>query len=573
VSSAVAPVPQTPELAGAPRAAEPASSSWWASDRLRALALILAEAFVAFAACLVLPLLVRRLDVNPMNRIGQVSGLAAIQLRFAVLGILLIAALLIAQHLRAGRFFAVVTRLCCAALAGLASGFVAAGAVVALLGTPWPMFGLNGDTGRLVAWATSILHGHGAPVPIYPPLSLYGLAGLAKLFYGGDAAYAFKGMEILGAAVIGPLAYLAWRMLFRPIWALVIGIVPMMALIDSYKPYDAVVLILLTPVLTAVLQVMRRAPDTAWRTLLVRAALLGVLLGVLFLTYSGWFVWSAGGAVAAALLLFPWRSGRSGRLKALAAAAASVAAFAAVAGWYAVTLLQSAGTPDRNFSFDAYTDPAYFSMWRTDMPGKVTQWPPPGEIGGVSLFTALLFVALGVALWLGIRRSVVVTTVCIFASAWLMRMYFAARMFATDEVQLWIRTDNQLLYCGLLFIGLAVYLVAGRLVAVRAMLPGRPGGAPRPGLPRPGLPRPGLPQRGAAIAGVFAGLLMLTGSMGSSQSDRYMPADVNTYQVFSYVSHTVRMLNGRCPQYAPGGRCSKNGVQNWKSFIWVGPKP
>jgi galactan 5-O-arabinofuranosyltransferase len=66
---------------------------------------------------------------------------------------------------------------------------------------------------------------------------------------------------------------------------------------------------------------------------------------------------------------------------------------------------------------------------------------------------------------------------------------------------------------------------------------------------------------------------MLTGSMGSSQSDRYMPADVNTYQVFSYVSHTVRMLNGRCPQYAPGGRCSKNGVQNWKSFIWVGPKP
>jgi galactan 5-O-arabinofuranosyltransferase len=241
-----------------------------------------------------------------------------------------------------------------------------------------------------------------------------------------------------------------------------------------------------------------------------------------------------------------------------------------VAGWYAVILLGSAGTQDRNFSFDVYTDPAYFSMWRTDMPGVVTQWPPPGEIGGVSVFTALLFVALGVALWLGLSRSVVVATACIFASAWLMRLFFAARMYSTGEVELWIRTDNELLYCGLVFIGLAVYLLAARLVEARAAL-SRPPGGEGSGAGGHGW-RPGLPLRGPAVIGVFAGLLMLAGSMGSSQSDRYMPADVPSYKVFTYVSHTVRMLNGRCPQYAPHGQCSKDGDQNWKSFIYVGPK-
>ena len=578
------PGPDPPQAEEAAGTSHPGQGRWWRRDQDRRVLLIVAEALVALAACLLLPVLVRHLNVNPMNRIGQVSGLAAIQLRFALLGVVLLAVLLLAQRLRGGRFFALAIRLSCAALAGLASGFVAAGAVVSLLGTPWPMFGLNGDTGRLVAWATALMHGHGNPSPIYPPLSLYGLAAIAKIFYAGHAAYAYKGMEILGAAVIGPLAYLAWRMLFRPMWALVIGIVPMMALIDSYKPYDAVVLIVLPPVLAALLRAVRRAPREDWRLLLPKAAGLGLVLAVLFLTYSGWFVWSAGGVAAAVLLLFPWRSGRSGCLRALAAAGTSAAVFLLVAGWYVVILLQNASTPDRNFSFDTYTDPAFFSMWRTDLPGTVTQWPPPAEIGGVSLFTALLFVALGVTLWLGLRRSVVVTTACIFASAWLMRMYFAARMYSTGEVELWIRTDNQLLYCGLLFIGIALYLLAGKLVDARAALArlgvatagshdGPRDDGPRDDGPGDGGPRPGLPLRGAAVVGAFAGLLLLTGSMGSAQSDRYMPADVNTYQVFSYVSHTVRMLNGRCPQYAPAGRCSRNGDQKWKAFVYVGPRP
>ncbi|QMU79340.1 hypothetical protein GXW83_30150 [Streptacidiphilus sp. PB12-B1b] len=513
----------------------------------RAWKLTAAEAAVAFGSCLLLPLLVRHLDVDPMSRLGAVSGLAAIQLRFALLGLVLVAALVAARRLGDGRWFPLATRLSCAALAGLASGFVAAGAVVSLLGTPWPMFGLNGDSGRIVAWATTIMHGHANPEPIYPPLPLYSLALFAKVFHGGNAGYAFKDLEILGAAITGPLAYLCWRMLYSPIWATVVGIVPMMALIDSYKPYSATVLILLLPVLAAFLRAFRRSAEQEWRPLLLTAGGLGLLLALLLLTYSGWFVWSAAGTFAAVLLLFPWRSRvPRARLRSLAFLGATAAVFLAAAGWYVVDLLQASGTADRDYGFDAYTDPAFFSMWRTDMPGQVGQWPPPGEIGGVSVFTALLFVALAVALWLGLRRSVVLATVAVFGSAWLMRMYFASQMYGTGEVQLWIRTDNQLLYCGLVFVTLAVWL------AVR-----RAGSR--------------LPARGPAVIGVFCALIMLVGSMGSSQSDRYMPQKTNTYQILPWVSQTVRMTNGKCPRYAPQGKCSKNGDQSWLKMIYYRP--
>ncbi len=506
-----------------------------------------AEILVAFGSCMLLPLLVRHLDVDPMNRLGAVSGLAAIQLRFALLGLLLVAALVLSKRLYGGRYYPAAVRLCCAALAGLASGFVAAGAVVSLLGTPWPMFGLNGDSGRIVEWATVIMHGHPNPQPIYPPLPLYSLAEYAKYFRGGNAGYAFKDMEIVGTAIIGPVAYLCWRLIFSPVWATVVGIVPMMAVIDSYKPYSAAVLIILLPALAALLRALRRAETQSWWTLSLSGAGLGLLLAVLFLTYSGWFVWSAVGTFAAVLLLFPWRSRvPGGRLKTLGFMAVTTAVFMALAGWYTVALIQGSGTPDRDYGFDAYTDPAFFSMWRTDMPGQVGQWPPPGEIGGVSVFTTLLFVGLALALWLGLRRSVVLATVSIFASAWLMRMYFASRMYITGDVQLWVRTDNQLLYCGLVFVTLAGWLAVKRAGSR-------------------------LPTRGPAVIGVFCALIMLVGSMGSSQSDRYMPQKTNTYQILPWVSQTVRMVNGKCPKYAPGGKCSQDGDQSWLKMIYTRP--
>jgi galactan 5-O-arabinofuranosyltransferase len=519
---------------------------------LRAAPALLLEAVVAFGASLVLPFLARSFKLDPLNRIAQVSGLAAIQFRFALFGLLLVALVMLAMRLRGGRHFDLVTRIASAGVAGLASGFVAAGAVVALLGTPWPMFGLNGDSGRIVEWSQAVAHGLPSPSPVYPPLPLYTLGYYAQWFHDGNTAYAFKDLQILGTAAFGPLVYLAWRMLLSPIRALAFGALPAFALIDAYKPYSQTVLVVLIPVLAAMVVALRNSGGDGWRPLLLKGAGFGALLGVLFLTYSGWFLWSAVGVVFAALLFFPWRTGP---VKGVSFLSASVAAFLLVAGSYLwVMLTVGQDTKDYNFRFDNFTDPAYYLMWRTDMPGAVTQaqWPPAGEFGGVGLFAILTFVCLGVAVWLGIRKPLVVTVVAMFLSAWVMRMYIASHMYSTQTVQLYTRTDNQLLYCGLIICALVAHLVSRRLAEARS--DGR-------------IAAPGFPGRQAAVVGTLCALLMLLGTVASSMSDRYMPAKDGTYRIMPWVSHTVRKLDGTCPKFAPGGQCSKDGDQTWLTYI------
>lgn len=162
------------------------------------------------------------------------------------------------------------------------------------------------------------------------------------------------------------------------------------------------------------------------------------------------------------------RGGPAG-FKGAAFLGATLAAFLVVAGRYLrVMLIEGQTTKDYNFRFDNFTDPAYYLMWRTDMPGKVGEWPLPGEYGGVGLFALLTFVCLGAAIWLGIRTPMVVTIAAMFISAWVMRMYIASNMYETQTVQLYTRTNNQLLYCGLLLSALLVHLVAQRMAARRA---------------------------------------------------------------------------------------------------------
>ncbi|MEV4611733.1 hypothetical protein AB0K43_03915 [Kitasatospora sp. NPDC049258] len=527
----------------------------------RKAALLALEAAVAFAGALLLPLLARSFKLDPLNRIAQVSGLAAIQLRFAVLGLLLVGVVALAMRLRRGRHFDLATRIASAGVAGLASGFVAAGAVVALLGTPWPMFGLNGDSGRIVEWAQAVAHGLPSPSPVYPPLPLYTLGYYAEWFHGGNTAYAFKDLQILGAAAFGPLVYLAWRMLLSPIRALAFGVVPAFTLIDAYKPYSQTVLVLLVPTLVALVVALRASGTASWRSLLLKGAGLGALLGVLFLTYSGWFLWSAAGVLFAVLVYFPWRAGR---LKGLSFMAATLAAFLVVAGRYLLVMLtEGQATKDYVFRFDNFTDPAYYLMWRTDMPGKVGDWPPPGEFGGVGLFAVLTFVCLGAAVWMGFRKPMVITIVAMFLSAWVMRMYIASHMYETMTVQLYTRTNNQLLYCGMILCGLVAHLISLRLAERRS------GAVPAAGGGGPALlgGSIGVPGRPAAVIGTLCGLLLLLGTVSSSMADRYMPGQDGTYRILPWVSHTVRKLDGSCPKFAPEGKCSKDGDQSWLGYI------
>lgn len=519
----------------------------WSAVRptLRRAAVPVGEVVAALAGAAVMPVLARFIDVDPLARTGQVSALAALQVRFTVLGVVLLAVLMGAHRWRGGRRYRAVKHVVCAALAGLASGFLAGGIVVALKGTPWPLFGLSGDTGRLVEWSASIVHGHGNPNPTYPPLTLHALAWWAQLFHHGDTASAFRDMEIGGAAATGPAAYVAWRFVLSPVWALVVGVVPAYAIIDPYKPYGAIVMIVLLPVFVVSVRHTMRVGAMAWRRVLVSAVLFGLLYSVLFLIYPGSSLWSAPGLVAAVLLLFPWAKERVWKL--LAFVGVTVAVFGVLCGWY-VKDLTGSGNVDRAYGFDAYTDPAFFSMWRTDMPGDVGQWPPPGELAGVGLFSVLTFAGLGVALWLGWRRPLAVTVACVFAGTWLWRMEVASRMWATGTVQLWPRTGNQLLYCILVLGAAATAFAASRLGAW-----------------------PPLPSRLGAHVGVLAAVLLVLGSAASSVSDYWMPAKTNSYKILAYVAQTMRKPDGSCPKFAPDHECSATGDQSWMNNF-AGPR-
>jgi galactan 5-O-arabinofuranosyltransferase len=523
--------PERPQPMTAPSIREQSMS------RLKALWPFAAEGATALVACLLLPFAARRINVDPVERTGQVSALAALQVRYSAIAIVLVAVLLAAHRLRHGRGYELTKRLVCAAVAGIASGFLAGGIVVALLGSPWPLFGLSGDTGRLVEWSKSIVDGHGNPNPTYPPLTLHALAWWAQLFHGGNTATAFRDFEILGAAVTGPAAYLAWRMVLSPLWALAVGVVPAYAIIDPYKPYGAIVMIVLLPVFVRFVRHTRRVGDQRWRSVLLGALAFGLLYSVLFLSYPGSALWSTPGLAAAVVLTFPWTKDRAKKLGAFLAA--TIAVFGVLCGWY-VKALVGPGTTDRAYGFDAYTDPAFFSMWRTDMPGDVGQWPPPGELAGVGLFSILTFAGIGVALWLGWRRSLITTVACVFVGTWLWRMWFASQMWATQSVQLWPRTGNQLLYCVLVASAFAACLAARKLSSW-----------------------PPTPARIGAHVGALFSVLMILGSAASSVSDYWMPAKTNSYKILAYVSQTMRKPDGSCPKFAPNHQCSENGDQSW----------
>lgn len=161
----------------------PSRSEPWLSRRW---VVALAEAVVSLVAALGFTLLSTYISVNPLVRIGQVSGLAKLQMYAAVLGLPLLAILLFTAYRGTLRHHQLAKRLVCAALAGLATGVVAGGVVVALRGTPWGLGGQEGDPGVLIAMANSFLHGEG-PSGIYPPLFPGLMAVWAKLRYDGAA--------------------------------------------------------------------------------------------------------------------------------------------------------------------------------------------------------------------------------------------------------------------------------------------------------------------------------------------------------------------------------------------------
>jgi hypothetical protein len=518
----------------------------------------LVEPATAFSVALIFARTGRAVDVDPLDRIGQVSGLAQLQLRFGIVSVLLLC--LLAAARRPGNRLPEpwIERVVMAATAGLATGLIAGGLAMGLRGTHFPLNAGTGDTGRLVSWAHEVRLGKPLPVA-YPPVMIYLNAWLADLT-GVRTSYAYQDMQVYGTALFGPVAYLAWRTVLPPFWALVIGVIPSLPIIEPYRPCTNIILVVLLPLAAKYFDLLHSAASLSRSERLTKGAVFGALLGFLCLTYPGWFWWSLGAAIVLALVFFPWRSWKPG----LTFVAASLAGFLPLAFPVLEKMLGRgpASRTDKYFYFDVYVQPAFIAMWRLDAPGETGVWPPHGELGGVGVFTVALAVLVGTALALGFwhaRHSTLVRTLsACFVSAWLMRFKYAGAMYATQSVQMYPRTSVQILYCMLALSVLAVLLLLEWLrtrssaeqssVPAAALTAAAPVAVPAcPHPVRSSWPVLRLSHR--TLFGSLAAILFIFASAGAAIADRYLPRDDRSVAQWAWRAHTMRK--------SPGGSCSK----------------
>ncbi|QMU75290.1 hypothetical protein GXW83_05460 [Streptacidiphilus sp. PB12-B1b] len=512
---------------------------------------------VGLAVALLFTWWARTVDDNPVVRSGQIAGLAALQFRLAVLGIPLLALVGWAVVRGGARLREWGVRLGAAGVAGLVSGFLAGGQVFMLRGTPWPINGLGGDTGSLDYWAQSVVR-TGTFHNVYSPGIPHLVAWLAEQFYHGNAGLVFKPLLIVLTALTCPLVYLAWRMVLRPLPALGVAVLCGVSQYMPYKQYSPLILLLLVPVIAKLAQWLRGSPAfTAWGAVL-RGAWLGVMLGVLFITYSGWHVWSFPGAVVLVLALFPWRRA-GGRVRGLLLLGGTAVAFLAIGGDYTLKMLGASNTKDLWCSQITLTQPAYLG----ELPFSAVNWNQPGvfpnvvgTFAGLDFWTVAMIAGLGLAVALGLRRPAVLGLVACFGGSWLLRFGFAERMVSDQNIRLFPHTTFEIQYTLTALAVVGCVLVAERLGdltrAVAALASER--AAATPGLPA--LPR--LPAVRFTAVGALLALLLAGGMAASAITDQYLPAppSEHTGGSLAWAAHQLRKPDGACPRYAHNGTCT-----------------
>ncbi|MEH0545887.1 hypothetical protein QA802_23305 [Streptomyces sp. B21-105] len=477
---------------------------------------------------------------SPITRIGQVSGLSNLQFRLALLVLVVVAVVGWATVRGSERTRATAVRLGAAAVAGLSTGFLGAGQVFALRGTPWPINGPYGDNNRLLGWAEEVLH-TGSMHAFYPPAVPYLLGYAAKTgFLGGQPAFGLKWLFIAFVALTGPAAYLAWRSCLSPLPALAVGLLPALQQTLSHKPYSPFVLVVLVPLIAKLLMWLRASPHFTTRGAALRGGFLGLLFGLLFLVYSGWHLWSLPGALIATLFFFPWRTGARRGLLLLGS---TLAGFLLVAGVYLRVLLSAASTRDQWCSGYTLTEPAYIgttplSSRAWDDPGE---YPGFGEFAGLHMYAVLALVGLGVAVAIGLREAVVIAPLACFGSAWLIRFWLAGHMEADQQVQLFPRTMMQIQAT------LTALAVLACLLTVRKLAPL---------VQSRTTDRPDTQRRFTAVGALLA-LALAGGMIGSYFSNQYLPTlpEEKLAGTLAWQSHQFRKPDGNCPKYANHGTC------------------
>ncbi|GAB3436892.1 hypothetical protein GCM10027517_07660 [Phycicoccus ginsengisoli] len=521
------------------------ATRWWPAASELALALGAALLFTWWA---------RTIHDNPINRVGQVSGLAALQYRLAVCALPLAGVVAWASLRYDREARALTVRLAAAAAAGLFGGFLGGGQVFTLRGTPWALAGELGDNGRLIEWTQEVLRtGTFDSNSLYPPGIPHAAAFIARHFEHGNAAMAFKPLFIPLMALTPGLVYVTWRMVLRPLPALAVAVFSALSAFLPYKPYDLLAMLVLVPVIAKLAQWLKASPGFTLPGAALRGVWLGVMAGAIFSFYSGWHVWSAPGTVVMLLLIFPWRrAGGAGRLCGGALLLGCVVGFAPVGVPYLVQVLGSTGVKDTWCSQITQTDPAWIgqrsiTMAQWQFPGS---WPPPGEIAGLGLFALALVAGLGVAVALGLRTPAVATALACFASCWLLRFYLAHNMEKTGTVQLFPHTTFEIQYTLIVLTVLACALASERLRDWAQVLARS---ARQNGITLP---------RGAGVRfgelGALLALLLVGGMGGSFLTDRFLPASpaLHTAGYVAWEAHNLRTPDGTCPTYADMGTCA-----------------
>jgi galactan 5-O-arabinofuranosyltransferase len=489
---------------------------------------------------------------NPLVRQGQVSALANIDLRFVIAGCGIVAATLVAERFGRPLVRLYARQMACAAVATLVTAIVGGAILFSLHGTPYGMFAGQGDFGWIAQWV-AFYRRHGSwPSHHYPPLPLYVIKVLTQVTHQ-PVSMAVKPMEIIGVSLYGPVAYLGWRLLFKPVWALTIGVVASLPLIEPLKVYPQLTLVATIPVLIKFLVVAARSDRLTRRTALIAGAAFGVAIAFLYLSYTGWLVWAAAGVVVTYALVVPWRAAA---IRALILAGTATGVFVLLTYPYLIGLFSSNGALSDTYQyFDTYTEPAYIAMWRNDAAADVGPvWPPLGELGNVGLFSVVLVAGLALALALGWRRTPVIACCALMAGAWLPRFYLAGLMYDTGKVTLYPRTTEFILYLLLAAVGLGIYHAAERLKGLSFGRASTDDDDVEPVRFR------GFGDR-TPIAVALVPLLLLFLFAGSATADRYMPANrPGTVGFYNWISQTTKLPDGSCPPFAPIASCP--GVGN-----------
>jgi Arabinofuranosyltransferase N terminal len=225
------------------------------------------------------------------------------------------------------------------ATAGLLSSWVVLSLASLTRGTPFPFFGLLGDSGRLTALATRYsvtAASSDAWIPgrpgEYPPLFPW-LVGRASALLDVPAWKLVGRGEILVTGLAVLVGYLMWRRLLPEWSAVAVTLTLFMTSASPPKCYEFFALMMLLP---WVLATFGRPPRGRlhWLT----AGLLG---GVIFLSYYGWLIFGAIGILSIVVIRWRAESDRRGYLLYLAKV---IAVTVVVSSWYLIPFLRASFT-------------------------------------------------------------------------------------------------------------------------------------------------------------------------------------------------------------------------------------